>query len=180
MRLKITLPSKALSLTRKSVVLLCFLVVLVSSLLSAQTFLSSDSVVFVSEDSYLYAESPVYISGQNLRKASFKKWSKVLIKTSCSKVSRKKSLDSPTENTYYKISPTGKHSLGLFSNSSFTAVIGTSSPVKFQHKIIPSFFFALISTRRDQEKYIHFTSPPFQLKHITINHFGRPPPVFQS
>jgi hypothetical protein len=180
MRLKITLPSKALSLTRKSVVLSCFLVVLVSSLLSAQTFLPSDSVVFVSEDSYLYAESPVYISSQNLRKASFKKWSKVLIKTSCSKVSRKKSIHSPTENACYKISPTGKHSLGLFSNSSSIAFIGTSSPVKFQHKTIPSSFILYIDARRDQEKDIHNNFYPFQLKHITINHFGRPPPVFQS
>jgi hypothetical protein len=179
MRLKITLPSKALSLTRKSVVLLCFLVVLISSSLSAQTFLPSDSVVFVSEDSYLYAESPVYISGQNLRKASFKKWSGVLIKTSCSKVSRKKSISiSPTENTCYKISPTGKHTFGLFSNPSLIAFIGASSPVKLQQKTIPSSFILFIGARRDQEKDIHFTSRTFQIKRITINHFGRPPPCF--
>ncbi|WP_346985635.1 hypothetical protein [Chryseobacterium sp. POE27] len=172
-------PSKALSLTRKSVVLLCFLAVLVSSLLSAQTFLQSDSVVFVSEDSYLYAESPVYISSQNLRKASFKKWSGVLIKTSCSKVSRKKSINNPTENTCYKSCPTGKHSLGLFSNSSSIAVIGSSSPVKLQQETIPSSFFLLISARRDREKDIHITSLPFQIIRITINHFGRPPPNFK-
>jgi hypothetical protein len=170
------IPSKALSLKRFCVVLLCFLVVLVSSLLSAQTFLQSDSVVFVSKDSYLYAESPIYISSQNLRKASFKKWSGVLIKTSCSKVSRKKSINSPTENTFYKISPTGRHNFGLLFNSSSIAVIGASSPVKFQHKIIPSSFFILISTRRDEEKHVHIIPYPFQLKHITINHFGRPPP----
>jgi hypothetical protein len=180
MRLKITLPSKALSLTRKSVVLLCLFVVLISSSLSAQTFLPSDSVVFVSEDSYLYAESPVYISGQNLRKVSFKKWSKVLIKTSCSQVSRKKSLNTPTDNLCYKSCSTDKHSLGLFSNSSSIAVIGTSSPVKHQHKTIALSFILFISTRRDQEKYIHFTSHSFQIKRITINHFGRPPPVLQS
>ncbi|WP_346984355.1 hypothetical protein [Chryseobacterium sp. POE27] len=168
-----------LSLTRKSVVLLCFLVVLVSSFLSAQTFLQSDSVVFVSEDSYLYAESPVYISSQNLRKASFKKWSRVLIKTSCPKVSHKKFTSSPTENTCYKISPTGKNTFGLFSNSSSIAVIGSSSPIKLQHKIIPSFFFMLISARRDQEKNIHITFPPFQIIRISINHFGRPPPNFK-
>jgi hypothetical protein len=173
-------PSNALSLIRKSVVLLCFLMVLVSSFLSAQTFLQSDSVVFVSKDSYLYAESPVYISSQNLRKASFKKWSGVLIKTSCSKVSHKKSIRSPTENTCYKISPTGKHTFKLFSNSSSMAVIGSSSPVKLQQKTIPSSFFLFVSTRRDQEKDIHFTSLPFQIIRITINHFGRPPPVIQS
>ncbi|WP_346984737.1 hypothetical protein [Chryseobacterium sp. POE27] len=168
-----------LSLKRFCVVLLCFVVVLVSSLLSAQTFLKSDSVVFVSEDSYLYAESPVYISGQNLRKDSFKKWSKVLIKTSCSKVSHKKSTSSPTDNLCYKSCPTGKHSLGLFSNSSSIAVIGSSSPVKLQHKTIPSSFFLFTSTRRDEEKHVHIISYPFQLKHITINHFGRPPPNFK-
>ncbi|WP_346985000.1 hypothetical protein [Chryseobacterium sp. POE27] len=173
-------PSKALSLTRKSVVLLCFLVVLISSLLSAQTFLHSDSVVFVSEDSYLYAESPIYISSQNLRKASFKKWSGVLIKTSCSKVSHKKSIRSPTENTCYKSSPTGRHTFGLFPNSSSIAFIGSSFPVKLQHKIIPSSFILFISARRDEQKHVHFTSLPFQLKPITINHFGRPPPVLQS
>jgi hypothetical protein len=174
-------PSKALSLTRKSVVLLCFLVVLVSSLLSAQTFVPSDSVVFVSEDSYLYAESPIYISSQNLRKASFKKWSGVLIKTSCSKVSHKKSTNTPTDNLCYKISPTVKHTFfGLFSNSSSIAVIGTSSPIKLQHKTIPSSFFLFLSARRDQEKDICITSLPFQIIRITINHFGRPPPVLQS
>ncbi|WP_346985562.1 hypothetical protein [Chryseobacterium sp. POE27] len=173
-------PSKALSLQRFRVVLLCFLVVIVSSFLSAQTFLQSDSVVFVSEDSYLYAESPVYISSQNLRKASFKKWSRVLIKTSCSKVSHKKSINSPTENTCYKSSPTGRHTFGLLSNSSSMAVIGSSSPLKLQQETIPSSFILFISTRRDQEKCIQISFHPFQLKHITINHFGRPPPVLQS
>jgi hypothetical protein len=173
-------PSKALSLQRFCVVLLCFVVVLVSSLLSAQAFLQSDSIVFVSEDSYLYAESPVYISSQNLRKASFKKWSGVLIKTSCPKVSHKKSIHSPADNLCYKSCPTGKHSLGLFFNSSSIAFIGSSSPLKLQQKTIPSSFFLLISARRDQEKDIQISFHPFQLKHITINHFGRPPPVLQS
>ncbi|WP_449388755.1 hypothetical protein [Chryseobacterium lineare] len=148
--------------------------------MSAQTFVSSDSVVFVSKDSYLYAESPVYISSQNLRKASFKKWSKVLIKTSCSKVSHKKSTSSPTENTCYKSSPTGRHTFGLLSNTSSIAFIGSSSPVKLQHKTIPSSFILFLSARRDQEKDIHITSHHFHLTPITINHFGRPPPVLSS
>jgi hypothetical protein len=170
-------PSKALSLKRFCVVLLCFFVVLVSSLLSAQTFVSSDSVVFVSEDSYLYADSPVYISGQNFRKDSFKKWPKTIIKRSSSTVSHNKSISiSPTENTCYKISPTGKHTFGLFSNSSSIAVIGSSFPVKLQHKTIPSSFILFISARRDQEKDIYITSHHFHLTPITINHFGRPPP----
>ncbi|WP_449388899.1 hypothetical protein [Chryseobacterium lineare] len=160
-------------------VLLCLFVVIVSSLLSAQTFISPDSVVFVSEDSYLYAESPVYISSQNLRKASFKKWSRVLIKISCPKVSHKKSTSSPTDNLCYKSCPTGKHSLGLLFNSSSIAVIGASSPVKFQHKIIPSSFLLSVRARRDEEKHVYNTFYPFQLKHITINHFGRPPPNFK-
>ncbi|WP_449388517.1 hypothetical protein [Chryseobacterium lineare] len=147
--------------------------------MSAQTFLHSDSVVFVSEDSYLYVESPIYISSQNLRKASFKKWSGVLIKTSCSKVSHKKFTNTPTENTCYKNGPIGKHSLGLLFNSSLTAIIGNPSPIKLQHKIIPLSFILFISTRRDEEKHVHIISYPFQLKHITINHFGRPPPNFK-
>ncbi|WP_449388678.1 hypothetical protein [Chryseobacterium lineare] len=147
--------------------------------MSAQIFVSSDSVVFVSEDSYLYAESPVYISSQNLRKASFKKWSGVLIKTSCSTVSHKKSTSSPADNLCYKSCPTGKHSLGLLFNSSVTAIIGNPSPVKLQHKTIPSSFFLLTSARRDKEKCIYIIPYPFQLKHIMINHFGRPPPNFK-
>ncbi|WP_346983201.1 hypothetical protein [Chryseobacterium sp. POE27] len=179
MKLQI-IPSKPLSLKRFRVVLLCFLVVLVSSLLSAQTFVSSDSVVFVSEDSYLYADSPIYISRQNFRKDSFKKWSRVVTKTSSLKVSHKKSTSSPTENTCYKSSPISKHKLGLFFNSSSIAFIGSSFPVKLQHKIIPSSFILFISTRRDQEKDIQISFHPFQLNHITINHFGRPPPLLQS
>ncbi|WP_346984041.1 hypothetical protein [Chryseobacterium sp. POE27] len=173
-------PSKALSLKRFCVVLLCFFVVLVSSLLSAQTFVSSDSVVFVSEDSYLYVESPIYISRQNFRKDSFKKWSKTIIKTSSSTVSHNKSISSPTENTCYKSCPKGKHTFGLIFNSSSTAVIGSSSPVKLQQKTISSSFFLSVSARRDQEKDIHITSHHFHLTPITINHFGRPPPVLQS
>ncbi|WP_449387901.1 hypothetical protein [Chryseobacterium lineare] len=161
-------------------VLLCFLVVLGSSLLSARTFVPSDSVVFVSEGSYLYAESPVYISGQNLRKGSFKKWPKTNIKRSSSRSYDQKSTSSPTDNLCYKISPTGKHSLGLFSNSSSMAVIGNSSPAKLQHKTIPSSFFLFLSARRDQEKRIRFISHSFQMIRITINHFGRPPPVLSS
>ncbi len=178
------IPSKTLSLTRKSVVLLCFFTVIVSSLLSAQTFLHSDSVVFVSEDSYLYADSPIYISTfkdqEILRKASFKKWSKTAIKRSSSGISNQKSTSSPADNTFYKSSPTSRHTFGLLSNTSSIAFIGSSSPVKLQHKITPSSFFLFTSARRDEKKHVHIISYPFQLKHITINHFGRPPPVFQS
>ncbi|WP_449389227.1 hypothetical protein [Chryseobacterium lineare] len=173
------IPSKTLSLKRFRVVLLCFFLVIVSSLLSAQNFVSSDSVVFVSEDSYLYAESPVYISGQNLRKDSFKKWSKTIIKKSSSTVSHKKSTSSPADNLCYKSCPTGKHSLGLFFNSSLTAIIGNPSPIKLQHKTIPASFLLSVSARRDEEKCIYIIPYPFQLKHITINHFGRPPPNFK-
>ncbi|WP_148285298.1 hypothetical protein [Flavobacterium sp. B17] len=156
---------------------LCFFVVLMSSFFSAQTFLSSDSVVFISEDSYLYAESPIYISGQILRKDPFKKWSRTVIKRSSSGISRQKSISSPKDIMCYKSSPTGKHSLGLLFNSSLTAVIGTSSPVKLKQKIIQTSFILFTSTRWDQEKYIPITFCPFQIAHITVNHFGRPPPI---
>ncbi|WP_346984381.1 hypothetical protein [Chryseobacterium sp. POE27] len=174
------IPSKALSLQRFCVVLLCFLVVLVSSFLSAQTFVPSDSVVFVSKDSYLYAESPVYISDQTFRKDSSKKWSKTVANTSSSKSSNPRSISNPTDNLCYKSCPTGKHSLGFLFNSSSMAVIGNPSPIKLQHKTIPSSFFLFKSARRDEQKHVHFTSLPFQLTPITINHFGRPPPVLQS
>jgi len=170
-------PSKTLSLKHFSVASPCFFVVLVSSFFSAQTFLSSDSVVFISEDSYLYAESPIYISGQTLRKDSFKKWSKTVIKRSPSGISNQKSISSPKDDICYKSSPESKHSLGLLFNSPLTAIIGTSSPVKLQQKIIQTSFILLTSTRRDQEKSYHVTSYPFQIAHITVNHFGRPPPI---
>ncbi|WP_148285369.1 hypothetical protein [Flavobacterium sp. B17] len=157
--------------------LLCFFVVLVSSFFSAQTFLSSDSVVFVSEDSYLYAESPIYISGQTLRKDSFKKWSKTVIKRSSSGISRQKSISSPKDIICYKSSPASRQTFGLLFNSSSIAFIGTSSPVKHQQKIIQTSFILFTSTRRDQENSCHITSYPFQIAHITINHFGRPPPI---
>ncbi|WP_148285237.1 hypothetical protein [Flavobacterium sp. B17] len=155
----------------------CFFVVLVSSFLSAQTLLPSDSVVFISEDSYLYAESPIYISGQTLRKDSFKKWSKTIIKRSPSGISRQKSISSPKDDICYKSSPTSRYTFGLLFNSSFTAVIGTSSPVKLKQKIIQTSFILFTSTRRDQEKSYHVTSYSFQIEHITVNHFGRPPPI---
>ncbi|WP_449388968.1 hypothetical protein [Chryseobacterium lineare] len=172
-------PFKALSLTRFCVVLLCLFVVIVSSLLNAQTFVPSDSVVFVSKDSYLYADSPIYISDQTFRKDSSKKWSKTVIKRSSPRISNQKSANTPTDNLCYKSCPTGKHSLGLLFNSSSIAVIGASSPVKFQHKIIPSSFLLSVRARRDEEKHVYNTFYPFQLKHITINHFGRPPPNFK-
>jgi len=154
----------------------CFFVVLVSSFLSAQTLLSSDSVVFISEDSYLYAESPIYISGQTLRKDSFKKWSKTVIKKSSSGISKQKSISSPKDNICYKSSPESRHSLGLLFNSSSIAFIGISSPIKLKQKIIQTSFILFTSTRRDQEKSIHITLCPFQITCITVNHFGRPPP----
>ncbi|WP_148285335.1 hypothetical protein [Flavobacterium sp. B17] len=154
----------------------CFFLVLVSSFFSAQTLLSSDSVVFISEDSYLYAESPIYISGQTLRKDSFKKWSKTVIKRSSSKSSNQNSISSPKDIMCYKSSPTGKHSFGLLFNSSSIAFIGTPSPVKLKQKIIQTSFILFTSTRRDQEKYIPITFCPFQITCITVNHFGRPPP----
>ncbi|WP_148285250.1 hypothetical protein [Flavobacterium sp. B17] len=154
----------------------CFFVVLVSSFFSAQTFLSSDSVVFVSEDSYLYAESPIYISGQTLRKNSFKKWSKTIIKRSSSGISKQKSISSPKDNMCYKSSPTSRYTFGLLFNSSSIAFIGTPSPVKLKQKTIQTSFILFTSTRRDKEKIVHITFCPFRLKDITVNHFGRPPP----
>ncbi|WP_148285309.1 hypothetical protein, partial [Flavobacterium sp. B17] len=141
----------------------CFFVVLVSSFFSAQTFLSSDSVVFISEDSYLYAESPIYISGQTLRKDSFKKWSKMVFKRSSSGISKQKSISSPKDIMCYKSSPASKHSFGLLFNSPLTAIIGTSSPIKFQQKTIQTSFILFTSTRRDKEKSYYFTSYPFQI-----------------
>jgi len=170
-------PSKTLSLKHFSVALLCFFVVLVSSFLSAQTLLSSDSVVFVSEDSYLYAESPIYISGQTLRKDSFKKWSKTVIKRSSSGISTQKSISSPKDNICYKSSPASRHSLGLLFDSFSIAFIGTSSPIKLKQKTIQTSFILFASTRRDKEKIVHITFYPFQITHITVNHFGRPPPI---
>ncbi|WP_449387326.1 hypothetical protein [Chryseobacterium lineare] len=88
-------------------------------------------------------------------------------------------MSSPTHNAFYKSSPTGRHTFALLFNSSSMAVIGSSSPVKLQHKTIPSSFFLLTSARRDKEKCIYIIPYPFQLKHIMINHFGRPPPNFK-
>jgi len=150
-------PSKNLFIKHLNVALSCFFVVLVSSFLSSQTFLSSDSVVFISEDSYLYAESPIYIYGQTLRKDSYKKWSKTVIKRSSSGISKQKSISNPKDNICYKSSPTGKHSLGFLFNSSSIAFIGTSSPVKLKQKTIQILFILFISTRRDQEKSYHVT-----------------------
>ncbi len=146
--------------------LFCQVFLIFSSLSSHTPFCLSDSVIFVSEGSFLYPESPIYSSSQTLKKDSFKKWSKTVVKTSASRSSTLKSISSPVENTCYKSSPTSKHSVGLFFNSSSMAVIGTSSPVKLQQKAI-LFSFILLSVRRDKEK------------HITINHFGRPPPGIQ-
>jgi hypothetical protein len=167
--------------------ILSFAVLLIPASASSQFSFSSGSDLFISEGSYLYTEQPVTItititetprpkSSTNSQAAApqpkvLKAPSKALASGPSAESKRNSSFRYiPSENTQHFSTPGNLYSL---------AVLGTSL-LKLQQKTIPPSFILYISARRDQEKRIHITSHPFQLKHITINHFGRPPPVFQS
>jgi hypothetical protein len=165
--------------------ILSFAVLLVPVSISSQFLFSSGSDLFISEGSYLYTEQPVTLTITDTPRPQPSTNSQAVapqpkvIKASSKALAPGPSAESKRNPSFRYIPSENTHHFSTPGSLSSLAVLGTSL-LKLQHKTIPSSFILLISARRDQEKHIHNTFYPFQLKPITINHFGRPPPVLQS
>jgi len=163
--------------------ILSFAVLLIPASASSQFSYSSGADLFISEDSYLYIEQPVILTITDAPPPKSSPASRVAApKPTVSKASSKTLASGPSSeskrNPSFKFIPfENTHHFSTPGSFSSLAVLGTSSPVKYQQKTIPSSFILLISTRRDKEKPIHVNFSPFQMAHIIINHFGRPPPI---
>jgi len=167
---------------RFSVRMLCLQVFFIVVFISSQTpFSYSDSTLFISEDSYLYVESPVDIptesalSGKNntvkqvntsQRKAFFKLYSSI----SENYINR--------SNQICFTVPKSSHHVGNSTNPLSTAVLGNPSPVKQHHKMAGSDFWALPQVIVSEKKFLYHVINHFNLLKITINHFSRSPPIF--
>ncbi|WP_177175269.1 hypothetical protein [Chryseobacterium taichungense] len=151
--------------------------------ISSQTpFSYSDSILFISENSYLYIESPVeiYVAKSLSRKSqtSSKQLSankrKVFFELKSTSVSKK---DINQINQACFTIPKSSHYIGNTNNPLLTAVLGNSSPVKQHHKMMDSALRVFLVVNHAKKKLLYLLINDFHILKITTNHFSRPPPV---
>ncbi|SEM14943.1 hypothetical protein SAMN05421856_101400 [Chryseobacterium taichungense] len=166
---------------RFSVRMLCLQVFFIAVFISSQTpFSYSDSTIFISEDSYLYVESPVDISDA----ASFsgtnnevKKGNITQRKAFCKLYSStSKNHINPSTQTCSTV-PKSSHYVGNFTNPLSTAVLGNPSPVKQHQKMMGSALRFLLNINSSEKKLLCKHINHFNLLEIITNHFSRPPPI---
>ncbi|WP_312902820.1 hypothetical protein [Chryseobacterium taichungense] len=168
---------------RFSVRMLCFQVFFISIFISSQTpFSYADSTIFISEDSYLYVESPIERSSSqslseknkivkqfnaNKRKALFKLKSMSVSKNDINQINQ----------ACFTI-PKSSHYVGNSSNPSSIAILGNTFPIKLNHKITGFDFCVLSNVIVSEKKLLYKHINHFNLLEIITNHFSRPPPIF--
>jgi len=156
-----------------------FMVVFISS----QTpFSYSDSTLFISEDSYLYVESPVDVSGATSQSGKNQTSSKQFNANKRKTLFKLKS-PSISKNDINQINqacftiPKSSHYIGNTNNPLLTAVLGNSSPVKQHHKMMDSALRVFLVVNHAKKKLLYLLINDFHILKITTNHFSRPPPV---
>jgi len=165
---------------RFSARMLCLQVLFIVVFINSQTpFSYSDSTLFISDDSYLYVESPVDISDA----ASFSETNNMAKKANTTKrkaffklySSTSKNHINPSSQTCFTV-PKSSHYIGNSGNSLSTAVLENPSPMKQHHKITGSDFWVLLTVIALEKKLRYNIINHFNLLKITTNHFSRPPP----
>jgi hypothetical protein len=144
------------------------------------SFVPADSIIFVAEDSYVYSETSVFVSGSEHNKdfRSAKK-SRDFLKRSSLPFSTQKSVNIAAHKVCYTSSLGNSNDPGRISRTSMLGIMGSSS-LKLHDKIIKSLFLALVVIGMDKKQLINGAFYPFQITNIIINHFVRPPPVLLS
>jgi len=169
---------------RFSVRMLCLQVFFIAVFISSQTpFSYSDSTIFVSEDSYLYVESPVdvssttFLSGRCL--ASSKQFNaikrKTFFKLKTSFVS--KSQVNQINQLSFTV-PKSPDYIVKSTNPLSTAVLGNSSSLKQHQKILIPILKLFLYVNLTEKKFLYSIINYFNLLKIIINYFSRPPPMF--
>jgi len=185
MKLQMMTLSQLPHFLRFSVRMLCLQVFFIAIFISSQTpFSYSDSTIFISEDSYLYVEPPVDIS----HATSLSGNNQVLSKhydISKRKASLKLKLSSISKNQINPLSqisftiPKSSHYLGNSSNLLTTAILGNPSQAKQHQKMMDSSLRVFLDVNLAETKLLYnIIINHFNLLKITINYFGRPPPIF--
>ncbi|WP_312902231.1 hypothetical protein [Chryseobacterium taichungense] len=168
---------------RFSVRMLCLQVFFIAVVISSQTpFSYSDSTLFISDDSYLYVESPVHIStvtspsgksqssgkqyNRFKRKAFFKLKTSFISKSQVNQISQ----------ICFTV-PKSSHYVGNSNNSLSTAVLGSSFPAK-HHKMMDFALRVFLVANHAKKKLLYPLINHINLLKIITNHFSRPPPIF--
>lgn len=162
-------------------ILFCQVFLISNFILSQTPFSYSDSIIYIADDAYLYADQQTIVVIEDQEEEKFPNsnhpvyhQSKILPSSGAAAAIARTVAKSNQPSRF--TAPEDSQQLSNTGSFSSQAVLGTSL-LKLQQKAIPSSFILFAGARRDQEKHIHNTFSPFQLKHITINHFGRPPPI---
>ncbi|WP_312901225.1 hypothetical protein, partial [Chryseobacterium taichungense] len=144
MKLQMMTLSQLPHFLRFSVRMLFLQVFVIVVFISSQTpFSYSDSTLFISEDSYLYIESPVEISTVTSLSGKSQTSSKQFNATKRKALFKLKSI-SISKNDINQINqacftiPKSSHFIGNASNPLSIAILGNSSPVKQQQKMMDS------------------------------------------
>lgn len=176
-----TLPQFPLFL-RFNARMLCSVALFTYLFLTAETpFYHSDSVIFISEGSYLFkeSESGIYIpfglseKESILQKHEDKLKRKALFKKSSSYA--RKNAENKIESLCFTL-PKSSHNIGNPENSLSPAVLGNFSQPKNCHKITGSIFRTFLKTPILKRKLKRLNKEFINLLKITVSHFGRPPP----
>ncbi|WP_143052736.1 hypothetical protein [Chryseobacterium taichungense] len=184
MKLQMMTLSQLPHFLRFSVRMLFLQVFVIVVFISSQTpFSYSDSTLFISEDSYLYIESPIEIStvtslsGKN--QTSSKQFNatkrKVLFKLKSMSISKN---DINQINQACFTIPKSSHYIGNASNPLSIAILGNSSPVKQQQKMMDSVLRVFLVVNHAKKKLLYPLINYFNILKIITNHFSRPPPMF--
>ncbi|SEM58146.1 hypothetical protein SAMN05421856_104303 [Chryseobacterium taichungense] len=169
---------------RFSLRMLCLQVFFIAIFISSQTSFSySDSTLFISEDSYLYVESPIETSSSQ----SLSEKNKIVKQFNANKrkVLFKLKLPSSGKNVNLSnqvsfIIPKSSHYVGNSSNPSSIAILGNTFPIKLNHKITGFDFCVLSNVIVSEKKLLYKHINHLNLLEIITNHFSRPPPIFAT
>lgn len=159
--------------------MLNFTISFISLLFSSKApFYDPDSIIFISEGSYLYSESEngIYcLPGKQYisEKQEYKSRRKAFFTSN---------LSSAGQDTDYKtaplffILPQSSHYIGNAENSLSTAVLGNSFPFKKHHQITGPIFRSFLKNFTLKKKLQDVNKESINLLKITVSHFSRPPP----
>ncbi|SEN01886.1 hypothetical protein SAMN05421856_111105 [Chryseobacterium taichungense] len=184
MKLQMMTLSQLPHFLRFSVRMLCLQVFFIASFINSQTSFSySDSTLFVSEDSYLYIESPVEISNTVFlsedNQATVRPYNTTKHKSFLKLKSSSISKNTFTESDQVSFTvPKSSHYLGNSKNSLQVAVLGSSFHVKQQHKMWDSAQRVFLNINLSRKKLIYPLINHINLLKIIYNQFSRPPPIF--
>lgn len=147
---------------------------------SQTTFLYPDSAAFVSEDSFLYVETPVdipsvkYFSGKSLTSSKQLNANKRKVFFKPKSLSINKSNVNKSNQASFTASKSS-HYVVKTNNTLSTVVLGDPS-IKQSHKMAGYDFWILPTVIVSEKKLLYMLTNHMNLSRTITNHFSQPPP----